>query len=91
MPVLLELADVGAGDEGLVAGADQDHYADIAVIAQFDQRLTQPLPHVERHGVALLGVVEGDDPDAVGDALEDLAFGEGGLDGSVQHRCRNYC
>ena len=39
------------------------------ILKQFGQRMTKPLPHVERHGVALFGVIEGDDAHAVGDAL----------------------
>ena len=86
--VLFELADIGARHKGLVAGADQDHDAHVRVVAQFDQRVTEPFPHVERHGVALLGIVEGDDANAVVDALQDLAVGEGffGGFGNIQHR-----
>jgi hypothetical protein len=73
----LELADVGARDERLVAGADQDHHAHLGIIAQFDQGLTEPLPHVERHGVMLFRVVESDNADALGNALQDLAVGVG--------------
>ena len=36
---LLELADIGARDERLVAGADQDHHAHLGIVAQFDQRV----------------------------------------------------
>ena len=74
---LFELADIGARDESLVAGADQDHDAHVGIVAQFDQRVAEPLPHLERHGVALFGIVEGDDADAVADALQDLAVGMG--------------
>ena len=77
MAGLLELADIGARDECLVAGADHDHDADIGIVAQFDQRVAEPLPHLERHGVALFRIVEGDDPDAIADALQDLAVGVG--------------
>jgi hypothetical protein len=50
--------------------------------------MTPSLPHVERHGIALLGIVEIDDADALSDALQDLAVGEGfvGSFGKVQHR-----
>ena len=74
---LFELADVGARDERLVAGADHDHDADVGIVAQLDQRLAKPFPHLERHRVALVGIVEGDDADAVADALQDLAVGVG--------------
>jgi len=39
--------------------------------------VTHPLPHVERHRVALCRIVEGDDSDAILDPLEDLAVGIG--------------
>ena len=77
--ILFELADVGTRNERLVAGADQDHDADVGIVAQFDQRVAQALPHFERHRVALVGIVEGDDADAIVDALQDLAVGMGGL------------
>ena len=77
MAVFFELADVGARHEGLVAGADQDHDPHVRVLAQFIERVAEPFPHVERQGVALFPIVEGDDFDAVGDALQDLAVGMG--------------
>ena len=88
MAIVLELADIRARNKGLVAGADQDHDAHVGVVAQFDQRVTEPFPHVERHGVALPGIVEGDDANAVADVLQDLAVGVGffGGFGDVQHR-----
>src|SRR6266699_3178596 len=59
MPVYIRSrAHDGPRDERLVAGADQDHDAHLGIIAQFGQGLTEPLPHVERHGVALFRVVE---------------------------------
>ena len=87
---LFELADIGARDEGLVAGADQDHDANVGIVAQFDQRVAQALPHFERHRIALVGIVEGDDADAIADALQDLAVGMGyfGSFGDVEHRLR---
>jgi hypothetical protein len=74
---ILELTDIRARDERLVAGADHDHDAHVRVVAQFDQCVAEPFPHVERHGVAFFRVVEGNDADAVCDALEDFAVGEG--------------
>ena len=87
---LFELADIGARDKSLVAGADQDHHANVGIVAQLDQRMAQALPHFERHGVALVGIVEGDDADAIADALQDLAVGMGcfGAFGDVEHRLR---
>ena len=88
MAVFLELADIGARHERLVAGAGQDHDTHIGIVAQLDQRLAQPLPHLERHGVALVWIVEGNDADPIGDALQDLAVGIGfvGGFGDVEHR-----
>ncbi len=85
---LLELADVGARDERLVPGADQDHDTHIGMLAQFAQGEAEAFPHVERDGVALGGIVEGHDADAVGDTLQDLAVGKGsiGLVGNIWHR-----
>ncbi len=87
VPGFLELADIGARHKRLVAGAGQDHDPHVGVVAQFDQRLAQPLPHLERHGIALVRVVEGDDADAVGDALQNPAVGEGlfTIFGNVKH------
>ena len=39
MAGFLELADIRARDERLVAGADQDHDAHIGIVAQFGQRV----------------------------------------------------
>src|SRR5205823_11747204 len=52
------------------------------------QGMTEPLPHVERHGVAFCRVIESDDADAVSNALQDFAIGVGflGALGDVQHR-----
>lgn len=86
MAVLLELADVGAGDERLAAGAAHDHDAHRIVVAQGRQRFAKSLPHLQRHRVALLGVVEGDHTDAVGDLREDLAVGVGRFMGEIGHR-----
>ena len=88
MTGFLKLADIRARDECLVAGADQDHDAHLGIIAQFDQGMTEPLPHVERHGVAFFRVIESDDADAISDALLDFAIGVGflGALGDVQHR-----
>ena len=85
----LELADIGARDERLVAGADHDHDADVGIVAQLDQRAAEPFPHIQRHRVALGGVVEGDDADAVADALQDLAVGIRFfvVFGNVEHGC----
>ena len=79
MAGLLELADIGARDERLVAGADQDHDTHIGMVAQFGQGETEAFPHVERHRVALVGIVEGYNADAVGDSLQDPAVGKGFL------------
>src|SRR6185437_2570157 len=56
--LLLELRDVGAGNEGLVAGAAQHDDADLGVARKMIENHRHRLPHVERHGVAPLGIVE---------------------------------
>jgi hypothetical protein len=56
--LLLELRDVGAGDEGLVACPGQHHDPDRCVLFKILQNRGNRLPHVERNRVAALGVVE---------------------------------
>src|SRR5205807_8294004 len=56
--LVLELRDVGAGDERLVAGAGEHHHADLAVSVESLEHLRHRLPHVDRDGVAALGIVE---------------------------------
>ena len=77
VPFLFELADIGAGNEGLAAGAGQDHNAHVGIVAQFDERIAKSFPHLQRHGIALLGIIEGDSADAIADVLQDLAVGVG--------------
>src|SRR2546427_7667163 len=60
-PSLLELRDVSAGHERLVARASQDHDPDGVVGGQVANVLGHTLPHLQAHGVALLRLVE-DDP-----------------------------
>src|SRR2546427_216858 len=60
-PSLLELGDVGAGHERLVAGPAQDDDPDGVVGGQILHVLGHELPHLQAHGVALLRLVE-DDP-----------------------------
>src|SRR5262249_42434211 len=49
----------------------------------------ETLPHLKRHGVALLRIVEGDDADAIGGTLQNLAVRVGlfGVLGDIEH-CR---
>jgi hypothetical protein len=62
----------------------------VGIVPQFGQREAEALPHFERHRVALVGIVEGDDADAIADALQDLAVGVGcfGAFGDVEHWLR---
>src|SRR5206468_698778 len=60
-PPLLELGDVRAGHERLVAGAAQDDDTDRVVVGEVLDVVGHELPHLEAHRVALLGLVE-DDP-----------------------------
>jgi len=69
-----ELADIGAGHERLVPGTDHDHHTHIEVVAQFDQRMAETFPHVQRHGVTFGGVIEGDYADPLANALHDFAL-----------------
>ena len=88
MTRFLELTDIGAGHERLVTGTDHDHDAHIRIVAQFQQRVTEAFPHVQRHGVALGGMIERDYADALANALKDFALCKGlvGGFGNVQHR-----
>jgi hypothetical protein len=54
-----ELADVGAGDEGLAAGALEHQDPDRVVGIDLLAGVVQPLVHVPGHRVAGLGAVEG--------------------------------
>jgi len=56
-----ELRDVGARDEGLVARTREHHGANSVIGAEVAEHLWDRLPHVERYGVAPLGIVE-DEP-----------------------------
>ena len=56
----LELADVGAGHEGLAAGAAQDEDAHGIVGIHLLADLEQPLVHGPGHGVAGLRPIEGE-------------------------------
>src|ERR1700757_3490257 len=49
--------------------------AHAVVVAQLGQRRGKTLPHLQRHRVALLGIVEGDDADAVDDLPQDRSVG----------------
>ena len=58
---VLELRDVGARHEGLIAGPAQDDHADGVVGDQFLDVVGHELPRLEAHGISLLRPVE-DDP-----------------------------
>lgn len=53
--------EVGAGAEGLIPGARDDHRPDLRVAAGLLQRLTYPDGDCAVYGVTGLGPVEGDD------------------------------
>ena len=57
---VLELRDVGPGDERLAAGAAQDEHADAGVRVHAIARVDERLVHVPRHRVARLGAIEGE-------------------------------
>src|SRR5713226_9414681 len=56
--LVLELRDVGAGDERLVACAGEYHHADLAIGVEAVEHPRHRLPHVDRDGIAALGIVE---------------------------------
>jgi hypothetical protein len=60
-PPLLELRDVGAGHERLIARAAQDDDPDRVVALEVLHVVGHQLPHIQADGVALLRLVE-DDP-----------------------------
>src|SRR5262249_16224167 len=57
-PLALELRDIRAGDEGLAAGAGEHHDPHLVVFGEVLEDLAGRRPHVERHGIVPLGVVE---------------------------------
>ncbi len=59
-----EFGNVGARDEGLAAGAGDDDDADALVVARIHRGSLGGFPHVERHGVVTLRIVEGQIADA---------------------------
>src|SRR5216683_1334028 len=56
--LLLELRDVGAGDERLVAGAPEDDDADIGIAREMVEDDRHRLPHVQRQRVVPRWIVE---------------------------------
>jgi len=58
-----ELSDVGAADERLVAGAAQHQHADPRIVIEALTEIVEAFVHLERHGVARIGTVEGDPGD----------------------------
>ena len=59
-----ELGNVGAGDERLAAGAGEHHHPHLVVGRERGQRVRGRLPHLQRHRVVALGIVEGHEADA---------------------------
>jgi hypothetical protein len=75
--LLGEESHVGAGAEGAVAAAGEQHGADGGVAVGRAERLDQLTAHDRRPGVELLGPVERDRRDAVGDGVGDLLVAHG--------------
>ena len=73
-PELLELADVGAGDEGLIARAGQDQAAERVVGIRLPCDLAQPVVHREGHRVPGLGPVEGQPEDVTPAILDQVRY-----------------
>ena len=67
-----ELADIGAGDEGLVAGTRQDDAADRRIIACILEGLAQVRPGRRIQRVEDFRAIDGDVGDAVLDRVEDV-------------------
>ena len=65
--VVAQLADVGAGDERLVAGAGERDEPDVVALAQLRERVAQLGQHLPAERVAHLGPVDRDDGEAVVD------------------------
>src|SRR5690606_1625571 len=77
--VVVEGADVGAGAEGLLAGAGEDDAADVVVGVEAGDGGNKRIGHLRRHRVQLFRAIDGDDAD------EAVA-----LDPDVlAHRCRS--
>ena len=70
--LVLEFRNVGAGHEGLAAGAGDHHDAHLVVLAEILQDLRRRLPHFQRDGVVALGIVEDQIADAALLAREHL-------------------
>src|SRR5581483_6527388 len=64
--LLLEFGDVGAGHEGLAAGAGEDDDADLRVMHEIVENRGRRFPHVERDSVVPFRIVE--------DHVADAAF-----------------
>src|SRR5207237_2109163 len=62
--LVLELGDVGTGDEGLPSCPGEDHDPDLVICREVVEDLRGGLPHLERDGVVALRVVEDHRADA---------------------------
>ena len=74
-PFILELRDIGAGHERLVAGAGHNDDADRIVATEIGEYFGNALPHIHRYGVEPLRIVEGHDADSAA-LLRDHLFGK---------------
>ena len=70
------MADVSAGNKSLVACASQHHAADRCICCEHIQSLAHAIPHRNRHGIPLFGLVEGNAPNAILDFGKNFAFCE---------------
>ena len=77
LPLVLELRDVGAGDERLIARASQDHHADGVVARQLLDVAGHGFPHLLAHRVAFVRLVEDDPADGAVLLHQELVSHEG--------------
>ena len=77
-PQRLELADVGAGREGLAAGTAHDDDTNGGIVGEASDRFTELRPHRERHGVVPRGIVEHDPADRAVDEGFDASDADAG-------------
>ena len=78
-PQVLELADVGAGHEGPVAGAAQDEDPHGGVGVGRIAGLEEGVVHRPRHRIAGGGAVEGEGGDGAVDGVEGFGRGHGSI------------
>jgi len=62
----LQVADVAAGDKGLLPGPGQEQHPHVGIFLEAVEQVGQRLESGDRQGVERLRVVDGDQGDAVG-------------------------